>query len=219
MSSNYLNSADWTKQCISKIFQITHLRWIYWNILLHDKRQGYLHNKRSEEHFQEVGKLSKLAPNKVSTSSRFILEVNFTKLTNYCLKTQQYWMLAVKAALTVQNLEAARGARLKRTHKKYNTEIPSRKKLRVLAVEQQIRADGMHHDSNPANQIHGAHLNQTTLTSFITKHPHHHQRSMCSNPTSISSENRTSHAIRQNRCVRGYNLSFYWIFAQVPPSC
>jgi hypothetical protein len=81
-------------------------------------------------------------------------------------------MLAVKAVLTTQNLEATRGAKLKCIRKKRNAKIPSRKKLGVVAVEQQIKEDGMHHNSNPTNQIHNAHHNQTTLTSFITKRPH-----------------------------------------------
>ncbi len=35
MSSSYLNGEDWTKQFISKLFQITHSQWIYQNISLH----------------------------------------------------------------------------------------------------------------------------------------------------------------------------------------
>jgi hypothetical protein len=42
MSSNYLNGADWTKQFISKILQLTHSQWIHRNISLHDKRHSYL---------------------------------------------------------------------------------------------------------------------------------------------------------------------------------
>jgi hypothetical protein len=49
MSISYLNGLDWTKQFISTILQITHSQWIYQNISLHDKRQGYLRNKRLEE--------------------------------------------------------------------------------------------------------------------------------------------------------------------------
>jgi succinate dehydrogenase flavin-adding protein (antitoxin of CptAB toxin-antitoxin module) len=41
-SSSYLNGLDWTKQFISKLLQLTHSQWIYRNISLHDKKQGYL---------------------------------------------------------------------------------------------------------------------------------------------------------------------------------
>ncbi len=42
MSGRYLNGSDWTKQFISKFLQLTHSQWIYQNISLHDKKQGYL---------------------------------------------------------------------------------------------------------------------------------------------------------------------------------
>jgi hypothetical protein len=53
-------------------------------------------------------------------------------------------MLAVDAALKAKALELAQGARAKRVRRKLNTKIPSRKKLGIVAVEHQIRKDGMH---------------------------------------------------------------------------
>jgi hypothetical protein len=90
MSSSYLNGADWTKQFITKNLQITHSQWICCNISLHDRRQGYLHHKRAEELQSEILELSDLAPNKVPETSRFLLKISFTKLTNTSLKTQPY---------------------------------------------------------------------------------------------------------------------------------
>ncbi len=49
MSSSYLNGEDWTKQFISKILQITHYQWIFWNISLHNRMHGYLHNKKANK--------------------------------------------------------------------------------------------------------------------------------------------------------------------------
>ncbi len=62
MSSSFLNGADWTKQFISKILQITHSQWIYRNISLHNKHQGYLHNKRAEHLLKEIESFADLAP-------------------------------------------------------------------------------------------------------------------------------------------------------------
>ena len=42
MSSSYFNREDWTKQFISKILQITDSQWIFRNISLHDRKNGYL---------------------------------------------------------------------------------------------------------------------------------------------------------------------------------
>jgi hypothetical protein len=93
MSSSYLNGLDWTKQCISKILQITHSQWIYRNISLHNKQQGYLRIKRLEDLLQEISELSELSPDKVPEGSRFLLEVNFAELTSSHLETQLYWTL------------------------------------------------------------------------------------------------------------------------------
>jgi hypothetical protein len=88
MSSSYLNNSDWTKQFIAKILQLTHLQWTYWNILLHNKHQGYLRNKQSEDLLQEIAELSKLSPDKVPDNCQFLLEVNFTEHTTSHLETQ-----------------------------------------------------------------------------------------------------------------------------------
>jgi hypothetical protein len=122
MSSSYLNGADWTKQFTNKILQTTHLQWIYQNISLQDKLQGYIHNKRSKKLLHKLLELCEHAPEKMPVSSRFLLEINFTGLTSTHLETQDTLTLAVNAALTALSLKAsrARGARLKRNHKRLN---------------------------------------------------------------------------------------------------
>jgi hypothetical protein len=82
MSSSFLNRTDWTKQFITKILQIMHSQWIYQNISLHNKNQGYLHNKRSEELMKEMESLADLAPEEVPETSRFLLEINSQSCQN-----------------------------------------------------------------------------------------------------------------------------------------
>ncbi len=113
MSSRLLNGTDWTKHFITKILQIAHPQWIYQNILLHDKRKGYLHNKRAEELMKKMKSLADLAPEEVPEASRFLLEINFTELLKYHIEAQKYWILAVNPTLAAQNQEQARGARAK----------------------------------------------------------------------------------------------------------
>jgi hypothetical protein len=127
MSNNFLNGSNWTKQFISKILQITHSQWIYRIISLHDRRQGYLHNKQLEDLLQEITKLSDLSPNEVPESCRFLLEVNFTDLTFSHLETRQYWTLAMNAALIARQLERKRGARIKQIHHRVSRKILSQK--------------------------------------------------------------------------------------------
>jgi hypothetical protein len=90
MSNSYLNGTDWTKQFISKLLHLMHSQLIYCNILLHNRRQGYLYSKQAAELLREIQELSEINPNKVPESSRFLLEINFTELTCSHLKTQRY---------------------------------------------------------------------------------------------------------------------------------
>ncbi len=173
MSNSYYNGSDWTKQFISRILKITHSQWIYRNISLHDKRQGYLRNKRSEELLQEIMELSELSPNELPEGSRFLLEVNFTELTSAHLETQCYWTMAVNAALTASQLENKQGASSKWARYKMDRKLPSRKKLGVVAVEQQIRSDGMYQAPSPTLSDGSHQRHQTTLHSLIIKRPHH----------------------------------------------
>ncbi len=172
LSHNYLNGADWTRQFINKILQLTHLQWVYRNISLHDKCQGYLHNKQFEDLLREVLDLSDLSPGNIPESCRFLLEINFTDLASTCLETQRYWTLAVNAALMGQQLKNRRGAHIKQVRRKLNRKIPSRQKLGIIVVERQSRTDGMHCQPDLTNNKHTIRLNQTTLTSLITKRPH-----------------------------------------------
>jgi hypothetical protein len=78
----------------------------------------------------------------------------------------------MNAALTAQQLDQQQGARLKCVRQKVNRKIPSKKKLGVTAVEQQIQLDGMHRPPTDNNTDNSTHPNQTPLTSLIIKRPH-----------------------------------------------
>jgi hypothetical protein len=76
--------------------------------------------------------------------ANFVLKINFSELSTSHLETQKYWMLAVNTALKAKALESARGARAKQVRQQLNTKIPSRTKLGIATIEQQICKDGMH---------------------------------------------------------------------------
>ena len=172
MSSSYLNSEDWAKQFISKILQITHAQWIFRNISLNDKTQGYLCNKKAKEILQIINEFSEVAPEEIPTESRFLLEINFTELTKSHLETQTYWTLAMDAAIKAKELELARGARAKRVRCRLNMKIAGRTKLGITAVEQQIRKDGMHRTSVHSDEVPVDDSLQSTLDRFVKKRPH-----------------------------------------------
>jgi hypothetical protein len=134
---------------------------------------------------REIEYLSSLAPEDVPKVSRFLLEINFTELSKFHIKTQKYWTLAVKVACTAQELHLARGARVKQAKQKVNARIASRKKLGIVAIEQQIKMDGMHWRAPQNDTILDQH-SQISIDRFATKCPH---------PASIAG------ALRSNKCL------------------
>jgi hypothetical protein len=54
MLNSYVNGTDWMKQFIGKILHLTHSQWMYRNILLHNRRQGYLCNKQAAYLHREI---------------------------------------------------------------------------------------------------------------------------------------------------------------------
>ncbi len=96
---SYLNGADWTKLLISKLLHITHSQWIYCNFTLHDKLCGYLHNKTLEDIHVTIEQLAEMSPDNIPEGSRFLLEMNFGNLTRSHIENQEYWIIALQAAL------------------------------------------------------------------------------------------------------------------------
>jgi hypothetical protein len=107
MSSSYFNRADGTKKFISKLLHVPHSQWIFRNISLHNKINGYLHKKNSEEIMLELKSLAGIAPDDILVESRFLLEINFSELSKFHIESQKYWILAVNAALAAYQCQLA----------------------------------------------------------------------------------------------------------------
>jgi hypothetical protein len=138
LSGSCLNGSDWTKSLISKLLHITHSQWIYSNFTLHDKLCGYLHNKTLEDIQLTIEELAEMSPEDIPKESKFLLEINFGKLTKSHIENQQYWIIALQAAITAGRRSAAAGSRARRIRHRVNRKLPSRTKLGITAVEMQI---------------------------------------------------------------------------------
>ncbi len=124
MSSSYLTGTNWAKQLISKLLHVTHSQWIFRNISLHNKINGYLHKKKSDEIMLELEFLAGTALEVIPAESRFLLEINFSKLSKFHTESQKYWILAINAALTAKNKQLALGACARRVRDKFNSKLP-----------------------------------------------------------------------------------------------
>ena len=172
LSGSHLNGSDLTKSLISRLLHITHSQWIYRNFTLHDKLCGYLHNKSLQDIKQTIEELAEMPPEDIPKESKFLLEINYGDLTKSHIESQQYWIIALQAAITAGHRSAAAGSRARRIRHRVNRKLPSRSKLGITAVERQIRHDCMHLTANDITPFPG---NETepSITTFLTrKRPH-----------------------------------------------
>jgi len=173
MSSSRLNGSDWTKQLTSKILQITHSQWIYRNISLHNKTNGYLHNKTAEALAEEIHRLAELEPDDLPQDSRFLLEIDSGQLTNTHVETQAYWVTAVIAARKAKAKQSAMGAGAKRRAKRLGLgKTSSREKLGVIEVERQIFRDRLQNQACGEGTVLFEEHDQIFLDKYVVKRPH-----------------------------------------------
>jgi hypothetical protein len=81
-------------------------------------------------------------------------------------------MLAVDAALKDKALESAQGARPKQVQQKLNTKIPSKTKLGIATIEQQICKDSMHRATVQTDALQANDCSQLSLERFVQRQPY-----------------------------------------------
>ncbi len=86
-------------QFIIKLLHQTHSRWIYRNILKYQHKIGFIPCTEHRQLLLEIDELIHILPDDMPDESKFLLEVNFTRLHKGELTSQHYWVHAVKAAV------------------------------------------------------------------------------------------------------------------------
>ncbi len=89
-----------------------------------------------------------MSPEDIPEESKFLLEINFGDLTKSHIENQQYWIIALRAAITAGRRLSVAGSRARRIRHNINRKLPSRSKLGITAVERQIQKDCMHLAAN-----------------------------------------------------------------------
>ncbi len=81
----------------SHLMQASHCQWIFWNFTLHDKQRGYLCLQQCKDLLWELDKLIDTPLGDIPEESRYLLELDYSKLYNASFEGQTYWVLAMKA--------------------------------------------------------------------------------------------------------------------------
>ena len=90
---------EWTKGFITRLLQISHAQWLYRNFTLHHQTRGYLAIWSKVEVLEKIAELAEVEPDEVPAESRFLLEVDFTRLVLDRTERQEYWVAAMLAAV------------------------------------------------------------------------------------------------------------------------
>jgi hypothetical protein len=99
-SPSPLNGRNWVKSFtfISELLTISHTQWLFRNITLHDKRQGFLAVTRKKELISEIEKLHNTPINDIPSESKFLLDCTLDELKAADNDYQEHWIKAILAA-------------------------------------------------------------------------------------------------------------------------
>ena len=88
----------WAKEFITRLLHITHSQWLFRNVSLHDKVDGYLQATKRRELLMEIDRLADTDPEALPPESRHLLKIDFNTLADSSTTKQTYWLYAIKAA-------------------------------------------------------------------------------------------------------------------------
>lgn len=141
-----LTGKDWMKAFVTKVLQISHGQWMYRNFSLHNKVRGHLALQHQKEVLVEIAHLATCRPEEVPPESRFLLEVEVAGLEQAPISQQEYWILAMKAAVKAGRRSGTSPPRVTPRRQPQQTTLAQRKNLsrlrrRMSQLDRQLAED------------------------------------------------------------------------------
>ena len=110
-SEQGLTGKTWARKFIYQLLLISHAQWLYRNFTLHHRTRGYLAMKSKLDALEKIAELVDARPEEIPEESKFLLEIDFAGLITSRLDRQQYWVVAMQAAMKAGNNKGFRWAR------------------------------------------------------------------------------------------------------------
>jgi hypothetical protein len=88
----------WATGVIIKLLEVTHGQWLYRNVVVHDKVAGSLAVMRKDGIRSEIEDQLSKGEEGLLDEHTFLLEVNLDELHETDGDSQEYWLLAIRAA-------------------------------------------------------------------------------------------------------------------------
>ena len=97
----------WASGLVIKLLECTHGQWLYRNVIVHDAMAGTIATARKEELQTEIEEQRDLGKEGLREEDEYLMEINLDDLEHSSGETQQYWLLAIRAARLAQQLTTA----------------------------------------------------------------------------------------------------------------
>jgi hypothetical protein len=88
----------WATGLIIKLLEVTHGQWLYRNVVVHDKVAGSLAVTRKEVILSEIEDQLSKGDDGLLDEHKYLLEVNLDNGNSTDGDSQEYWLLAIRAA-------------------------------------------------------------------------------------------------------------------------
>lgn len=88
----------WASGLVIKLLEVTHGQWLYRNIIVHDAVAGSMALIRKETILAEIEEQMERGEDGLLDEHKYLLEVNLDDLDDSDGSTQEYWLLAIRAA-------------------------------------------------------------------------------------------------------------------------
>ncbi len=104
LSGSRLSLERWSSGLITRLLEITHRQWVYWNFIVHDPVSGTIAMARKEELLREIERQWELGDADLLEEDKYLAEVNLEGLEDTSGERRHYWLLAIKTAQKVKIL-------------------------------------------------------------------------------------------------------------------
>jgi hypothetical protein len=99
------SSERWAMGLITQLLQVTHGQWIYRCTLVQDCTMGTLINQHKAKLLEEITKQLSMGAELLMEDDKFLLECNLLDIVSTNGEQQEYWLLAIQAALEASQLQ------------------------------------------------------------------------------------------------------------------
>ena len=88
----------WCTGLITRLLEITHGQWLYWNYIVHDPVSGTIATAKKEELLVEIERQRDLGDASLLEEDKYLAEVNLEEMETSSGERQHYWILAIQTA-------------------------------------------------------------------------------------------------------------------------